>query len=469
MLDFLLGNDAVLTIFAFILVLIPAVLIHEMGHFLAAKLVGITVLEFGIGMPPRMVRLFRHRGTDYTLNWLPLGGFVRPVGEDIVRPVGDEAMQSDRDEAIKRGITNPKSVYDVKPLPRILFMAGGALANFLTALLLFAVIALGGIPAVVATPFDAPSDALAEAGLQHGDTIIAINGQNMSSGADLLSTFNSGAGTALTLTVQRGDTTFDVNYTAVTNIDEAEVGSFPIILGIAEDSPAALAGLQENDLVTAFNGASLATYSELQELTSGSLGQEVTLTVWRSGELVDVPLTPRANPPEGQGALGIQIGDAGYDVSAGLVYLPGMVSRSLSGAVAYSFERMGNVISTIMSLPGRILSQTAAPEELRVVSPLEISRIGGVLFEESVEQNRPGIILEYMALISFALGMTNLLPIPALDGGRILFVLIEILRGRPISPEREGMVHLVGMIVLLSLMFIVLINDVINPMTDLFR
>ncbi len=469
MLDFLLGNDAVLTIFAFILVLIPAVLIHEMGHFLAAKLVGITVLEFGIGMPPRMVRLFRHNGTDYTLNWLPLGGFVRPVGEDIVRPVGDEAMQSDRDEAIKRGITNPKSVYDVKPLPRILFMAGGALANFLTALLLFAVIALGGIPAVVATPFDAPSGTLAEAGLQHGDTITAINGQNMSSGADLLNAFNSGAGTALTLTVQRGDTTFDVNYTAVTSIDEAEVSSFPIILGIAEDSPAAQAGLQENDLVTAFNGTPLATYSELQELTSGSLGQEITLTVWRSGELVDVSLTPRANPPEGQGALGIQIGDAGYDVSAGLVYLPGTVARSLSGAVAYSFERMGNVISTILSLPGRILSQTAAPEELRVVSPLEISRIGGVLFEESIEQNRPGIILEYMALISFALGMTNLLPIPALDGGRILFVLIEIIRGRPISPEREGMVHLVGMIVLLSLMFIVLINDVINPMTDLFR
>src|SRR5215813_8664395 len=108
--NLLLGNDALSAIVAFILVLIPAVLIHELGHFLAAKSAGITVLEFGIGMPPRMVKLFTLGGTDYTLNWLPLGGFVRPLGEDVVRQLGDDAVQEDRAEAIKRGVTKTKSV-----------------------------------------------------------------------------------------------------------------------------------------------------------------------------------------------------------------------------------------------------------------------------------------------------------------------------------------------------------------------
>src|SRR5215213_6808694 len=104
MFDFLVGNDLLSALVAFVLVLIPAVLIHEMGHFLAAKLVGITILEFGIGMPPRMVKLFTLNGTDYTLNWLPLGGFVRPLGEDVVRQLGNDATNVDREEAERRGV-----------------------------------------------------------------------------------------------------------------------------------------------------------------------------------------------------------------------------------------------------------------------------------------------------------------------------------------------------------------------------
>src|SRR5690606_32823676 len=147
--DFLLGNDALSAIIAFVLVLIPAVLIHELGHFLAAKAVGITILEFGIGLPPRLVKLFTWRGTDYTLNLLPLGGFVRPLGEDMVRQMGDEALEQDRSEAHARGIDKAVSVNEAKPLARIIFMAAGAFANFVMAFVIFVGIALIGIPEVI--------------------------------------------------------------------------------------------------------------------------------------------------------------------------------------------------------------------------------------------------------------------------------------------------------------------------------
>ncbi|MDX2160590.1 MAG: RIP metalloprotease RseP [bacterium] len=467
MLDFLLGNDAILTIFAFLLVLIPAVFIHELGHFLAAKMVGITILEFGIGMPPRAVKLFTHKGTDYTLNWLPLGGFVRPLGEDIVRPVGDEAMLSDRQEAIGRGIANPKSVNEAKPLGRIFFMAGGALANFLTAFVLFVVIGIFGLPAVTAMPFETPSGALAQAGVQPGDSIIAVDGQTLDNANEFLERLYATPGEPTTITVRRDGQTLDLTLTLFGTLDESTLAARPIILGAADDSPAAEAGLQANDIAIAFNGEPLDSYETLQRLTRENLGREVTLTVWRDGETFDVSLTPRENPPQGQGALGIQISDAGVDTALGLVLLPDYVGRPLAQAIPYSFERMGAVVSAIASIPSQLINGTASGEDMRLASPLGISQVGGVLVEESIEQNRPGIILEYMALISFALGLTNLLPIPALDGGRILFVLIEILRGRPIAPEREGMVHLVGMVVLLSLMFVVLINDAINPLSNL--
>jgi regulator of sigma E protease len=143
--------------------------------------------------------------------------------------------------------------------------------------------------------------------------------------------------------------------------------------------------------------------------------------------------------------------------------------QPLGTAIQYSFNRIAGVFNTIASIPGEIIRGTAEPETLRLTSPLGISQIGGLFLQDSIEQNQPTIIMEFIALISIALGFTNLLPIPALDGGRIMFVLLEVVRGRPIAPEREGMVHLVGLALLLSLMVVVLLNDIANPLTEILR
>lgn len=482
MFNFLLENDALSALVAFVLVLIPAVLIHELGHFFAAKLVGITILEFGIGMPPRALKLFSHGGTDYTLNWLPLGGFVRPLGEDMVRQLGTEAVDEDRQEAERRGVRKTLSVNEAKPLARIFFMAAGALANFIMAFLLFVIIALTGVPqvvgGVVSFNYLAPDSALAQAGFQRGDVIQSINGENFADATDLWTRLAAANGQPVTLGVVRIDAennrqeltlTMTPNLTA----DAVAQQTHPLVLDVAQGSPAEAAGLKIGDLITAFDGQSVADYQALQALTADHLDQQVTLAVWRDGETLDLQVTPRSNPPSGQGAMGIGISTAAINAALGAAYQEGshsqLVPQSLGSAVQYSLGRIGEVLNTIASIPGQILRGTADSNSLRLTSPLGISQAGGLFLQESIQRNQPGIILEFMALISLALGLTNLLPIPALDGGRILFVLIELVRGRPIAPEREGMVHLVGLALLLSLMVVVLLNDIANPLTNLLR
>ncbi len=478
MFDTLVGNDALSAIVAFILVLIPAVIIHELGHFLAAKAVGITILEFGIGLPPRAVKLFSAGGTDYTLNWIPLGGFVRPLGEDMIRPMGDEAVSEDRKEAEARGLTKTMSVNEAKPLARIFFMAAGALANFLMALVLFTLIAMMGIPEVVGSRvnvlFIEPGSALEAAGLQPRDAIETIDGERYFGSPEVIAALAERAGQTVTLGVRRVDVADPIEIRVTLPETIGESVAYPVIVGVADNTPASAAGLQPLDLVIAFNGQPLAAYTELQQRTRENLGQEVTLTLLRGGQTIETSLVPRQNPPEGQGAMGIEIGQGAYNAGLGLSFQEGdpqqvVVTQPLDQAVGYAFNRMGGVIQTIASVPGQILAGTADEDDLRLTGPVGISQVGGFFLQESIRRNQPSIILEFVALISLVLGLTNLLPIPALDGGRILFVLIEIVRGRPIAPEREGLVHLIGMALLLSLMVLVVLNDIRNPITDLLQ
>lgn len=501
MLDFLVGNDALSAIVAFGLVLIPAVFIHELGHFLAAKAVGITILEFGIGFPPRMVKLFTRGETEYTLNWLPIGGFVRPLGEDFVRPVSKEAMEkdkqdlydrigenladksdpdenySDREALRARGVRRMMSVNEARPLARIFFMTAGALANLLTGFILFMIIGLSGLPTIVGASvgigYIASDSTLAGAGLRTGDVILKVNG-NYFDGIDrFFAQALLPVGVPVTLTVRRGDQIFDVSYTPSTAPNVA-IDSYVFVSGVAANSPAAAAGIMPDDFIVAFNGESFARFEDLPLRTQEKVGQEVTLTLLRGGETRDVTLVPRVNPPEGEGAIGISILPAYQNSSNGLIFVQGapqqaLVSYTLAQSAQYSVERIGFFLESFIRLPGQLISGALTPDEARFVSPLGISQIGSMFLQQSIEENQPSIILNYIAIISVLLGITQLLPLPMLDGGRIVFVLLEIIRGRPVAPEREGMVHLIGMAFLLSLMVLAFLNDILNPVTNLIR
>jgi len=480
-------NNPIVVILAFIVVLTPLILIHELGHFFAAKSVGITILEFGLGFPPKVRKLFTWRETEFTLNWIPLGGFVRPLGEDVIRPLDDESVEEDRQEFIRRQqatantdtnqqIAKPKSVNEASPIARIIFMAAGAAANFVLAFVLFAIVALLRIQQVVGASLQVvkldSSSVLSQAGLRQDDIITEVNGTKFQTTDEFLKTFYSSTQQPVHLNVLRGTDNQQVALTVnnPSGLAASSPETYTQIRDVIKDSPAALADIRPNDLVVAFNGEHISNVDDFRAKIQANLGKEVSITLDRDGQKIDVTLTPRANPPQNQGSLGVGIADVQKDSALGITFvgLPQIdyVPQSLGDSVKYGYQSVVEVISSVVELPSRLLSGAITPQEARPVSVLGISQIGAVFIEQSISQKRITPILLFIATISVGLGFFNLLPIPALDGGRILFVVIEIIRGKPISPEREGLVHLIGLALLLSLSVLVLLNDVINPVTN---
>lgn len=342
----------------FIIVLTPVVLIHELGHFIAAKLSNIRVEEFGFGLPPRALKLAERGGTIYSLNWIPLGGFVRPAGEDDPDVPGGFASASKR--------------------ARLFVLFAGAGANFIAAIIIFWLALMIGPPAIA-------------------------------------------------------------------------VGE------VNPDSPAARAGMLSGDVILAANGTEIDRSDTLVNIVTRSAGQPIDLLISRDGEEMTVELVPRLPDeydPATEGPIGVSLMAAttGERIQQGPLE-----------AAAGSFGFMWDYISLYGRLPSMLMSGEITPQEARPVSVVGISQIAGQAAEASATNRNLYPILTMAAFINVALGLTNLLPIPALDGGRILFVLIEAVRGRRIEPEREGMVHVIGMLFLLGLMVLLIFQDIVNP------
>lgn len=489
------GNDIFFAVIAFAIILIPAIIIHELGHFFAAKIVGINVLEFGIGFPPRVGRLFTWGETEFTLNWLPIGGFVRPLGEDMIGPVGEEKTKRDRetirdryegdeflterDELRIRGIDDADmmSVNEAPPLGRIFFMAAGALANFATAMFLFFIVALiglptivGGLSQVVAIPNGSIFD---NTDVQLGDAIEKINGARFEDFVQFYDIIEENDGQTITFSMIRNET--NEPYQVVVTPNLTQRAGFVQITGVQDDSPAFHAGIEAGDLVTYINSEMIPASGDpvavLQEATRQHEGREMILSVLReyedgSSATMDLVVVPRINPPEGMGRMGILIrsqfgiSDNTRFADAGL--LSELVPQDIPSAIQHSFKTTGNTFQLIASIPGRLFDGSLSGEDARPISIIGISKIGGDFIQRSIQEG-PGLLLNFIALISIFLGVSNLLPIPALDGGRIVFVIIEVIRGKPVDPTTEGRIHQIGIMILLALGVLVMIYDVINP------
>jgi regulator of sigma E protease len=224
--------------------------------------------------------------------------------------------------------------------------------------------------------------------------------------------------------------------------------------GVAAGSPAEVAGLQSGDVFLQINDQMIMNTTTLVSTIHDRAGTALDLVVLRDGERLELQATPRQvgeYDAEKEGPLGI-----------GLAEGP-VIRRNPFEAASGSLQFMWEYISLYGRLPSMLINGEITAQEARPVSIVGISQIAGEAAESSASGRTLYPLLIMASFISIALGLTNLLPIPALDGGRILFVLIEAVRGRRIEPEREGMVHVIGMIVLLALMAVLIVQDIINP------
>lgn len=344
---------------AFILILSPIVIVHELGHFLTALWFNIKVDEFGLGFPPRAKVLFERNGTKYTLNWIPLGGFVRPAGED--------------DPTIKGGLASASKT------ARLSVLAAGAVFNFIFAFfILWFAFMMGESDSRIGVSQLLDANVVAEVGVQVDDLFVSING--------------------------------------------VEIG---------RDS------------------------SILIDTVSANPNTPVEIELDRAGELLTFVVTPKpsdADPTRGVLGVGLSSVPTGERLKLGV-----------AAAASKSVSTIYRVIALTVSAPKMLIQGTLSAQEARPISIVGISQIAGTEAQHATKTGDWFGVLFFAGIINVGLGFTNLLPLPALDGGRILFVLIEAIRGRRVNPDREGMVHVVGMLFLLGLMALMIVNDVVNP------
>lgn len=432
------------TIIGFIIVLGILVFFHELGHYWVARRNGIVVEEFGMGYPPRLIKLFTYDGTDFTLNALPLGGFARMKGEDA----GD--MSPGSFNAASRG-------------GRAATLLAGPIMNALLAILLFAGSFMAGFPAPAAFPLlgDVAADSVAASyGLQTGDLVLEINGSPalVRGMADMnyrvMERDNADVPSTGTLVVSRANEVLALPFDgAVSGVDLlAGISFLPVltteIIATAANSPAELSGMEAGDMVYAVDDTVITYENTLNDVIRTKAGSEVSMTLLRGEEWVTVNVTPRVDPPPGEGSLGVQISPI-----TTLATLP--IFSALWRGVLSTWE----YILLVLQLPFALLMGTLSPADAQLSGPVGIAQMVGGAVNATMDTGLWFPILRLSAVLSAALAITNLLPLPALDGGRLLFILIETLRGRRINPEREGLVHMVGFVLLLGLLAIVTVQD----------
>ncbi len=440
------------SILVFLAVLLVLVVWHELGHFTTAKLFKVKVEEFGVGYPPKVFgKMFR--GTEYTVNLLPLGGFVRMVGEENPQEPGSLASKS--------------------ILQRLIVLSAGSAMNAILPVILLTGLAMAPRqvlvqPIVVGAVSD--GSPAASQGIQPGDQIMRMNDREIRGPQDLAYNLQLNAGTTVELMLRREGSDGIVRaprqtFTARVPIEYpgtfdasgiAPGGMLVTIEDVAAGSPAAAAGVQAKDVLVSVGGEPVTSTRGVQAAIARSLDKAVSFELKRDGQPLTLTVTPRSNPPEGQGAAGVRI--------AVLSNTPGEIveqSYALPDALGSGLQQtldmpvmmknfiVGGLTSTRKSGQPDTGPALTGPIGIAQVTS-EVAKLGGLT----------GLIL-LTAQLSMNLAIMNILPIPALDGGRVVFVLLEwVRRGRRVSPQVEGYVHAAGMAVLLALIVIISIGDI---------
>jgi len=427
----------------FVVVLSPIILLHELGHFVLAKLAGVRVEEFGLGYPPRLFTFGYGKGllsVGPTRITLPIG-FKLPLGLKEGAVI-DATAQRHEDGSYRlrsaQVIIEPGEddmAYRLDEMGDTVRIQGVVTLYERGTRYSFNLLPLGGFNKM--TGEEDPSDPRSLARQPKRWRIAVLGGGIILNIVAAILLF--------TLAFMSGEPRLWLSQ----------------ITGVVPGSPAEMVGLAPRDTILAANGQSMASEvpnEAVIEFTQAHLGQEITLTVLRDGEELVFNTTPRTEWPADEGPLGISLQ---YTPSR-----PDIHRLSFGSAIGETFRQIGMVIEAIVSLPFRAATGNVEAGEARPASIVAILEILVLSLKISLDWGLWFPVLQQAALISLALGLTNLLPLPGLDGGRLLFVLIEAVRGRRVDPEREATVHIVGILVLVVLMMGMIVYDFVNPLVS---
>ena len=432
-------------IFAFLVGLAVLIFVHELGHFLAARKCGVIVEKFSIGFGKKLFG-FTSRGTEFIVAAIPLGGYVKMKGEELGEETSEEGSFS-----------------AAPPQHRLLIAFAGPAFNILFALAIYVFVYMIGVETIgpVIGTVKENSPAL-EAGLQTGDKIISVNNNPIRFWSQLQKKVYHSPGEKLDFQIERlnkGIINLEIIPTTeeIKNLfgDTEQVGLIGItplantITYIKKESAAEKAGLQLNDRIIAVQNINIFGWSDLRPAAVDKPGELLTFKIQRNDTEILIPLTPTPKTIKGPDGNDLKIGEIGIGMS-GLMVLE---QYGLIGSVSRAIKETWEMTSLIAISVQKMLFGSIPADQIG--GPILIFQIYGEQAEQGFNE-----FIRLTALLSINLGLINLLPIPILDGGHILFFLIEIIKGRPVTEKNRERAQQVGFFMLISLMVFAFYNDI---------
>ncbi len=434
---------------AFIFLITVVVFFHELGHFAVARYFNVKVETFSIGFGRGLVKWTDSKGTLWKIGWIPLGGFVKFLGD------ADGASTPDREAAANMAPADRAVAFPFKPVwQRALIVAAGPVANFILAfVILMGLFMFHGelvVPPIVGKI--APHSAAQIAGLHSGDRIVSVDGTAIESFIEYQQLVGVSTGIRMPMVVERGgrNLTLWVVPRETTMIDQfnnkqvvGDLGfdpqALPIVDTVTANMPAQAAGLRSGDLFQSINGRSVESFEDVQKIVSTSAGRSLAIVVKRGRQIVNLDATPVLKDKRGQ---------------LGFAFLIPQSTRRL-GPIAAAGASVGEIRRIITTTFRALTSGPAAAKQVSGI--IGISQVAGQAASLGF-----AALIDLAALLSVSIGLVNLFPIPLLDGGHLLYYACEGVLGRPLGERAQDVGFRLGLAVVLGIFLLATWNDLVR-------
>ncbi len=442
-----------MTFLSAIILLGILIFVHELGHFLFAKLLNVKVLKFSLGFGPRLLGK-KFGETEYLLSAVPLGGYVKMLGEEV----GDEITDEEKARAF-----NFQSVWK-----RMLIVFSGPVFNILSASLIFVFIFLAGVPVsypdIGKVNENSPA---ARAGLMTGDRVLEINGKKILSWDEIEAFVDDEPGKSLLFRVQRKEEIVERSVIPERKSERNIFGEkkevwdigitpllFPVVGEVMKGSRAEKAGIKKGDRIIGIAGAVPETWQDMTKVIHENPEKSLRFVIKRNGQIIELAITPERST--------VQTIE-GEEKAVGLIGIKPLANDFIkrygpAGALSLGVKKTWDIcVLTVVSIIKLI--ERIIPAET-IGGPILIVQMAG-------EQAAHGLLsfFTFLAIISINLGVLNLLPIPILDGGHILFFTIEAIRRKPLSEKTMMIAQRAGLAIIVSLMIFAFYNDIMRLIT----